>query len=148
MTREQLATRLAQTEAELAMVADREKALITKAAQQDREAQQLRESNARVRDSERTLRTVSDAERAVVDMETGLRGYALTLDVSFLAPYRSGSRAAQVQTAALERVTVDEPAEHVAAVRAREQVSDYITEYAQPSLTFHVQTDARCTSSP
>jgi CHASE3 domain sensor protein len=37
-----------------------------------------RDSNARVRDSERILRISSDAERSVVDMETGLRGYVIT----------------------------------------------------------------------
>src|SRR4029079_15339803 len=49
-----------------------------------------RNSNARVRRSELVLRTASDAERAVVDAETGLRGYVITTDPAFLAPYRTG----------------------------------------------------------
>jgi eukaryotic-like serine/threonine-protein kinase len=48
MTREQLATRLAQTEAELALMAEREKALLLKSRQQADEAHTLRESNSRV----------------------------------------------------------------------------------------------------
>jgi CHASE3 domain sensor protein len=91
-----------------------------------------RDSNARVRESERILRTASDAERSVVDMETGLRGYVLTRDPTFLAPYRIGVRAGRAQTNALVALTADQPPERAAAARVRGQVADYVTAYAQP----------------
>jgi CHASE3 domain sensor protein len=37
-----------------------------------------RDSNRRVRSAELVLRTASEAERAVIDVETGLRGYVIT----------------------------------------------------------------------
>ena len=93
-----------------------------------------RDSNARVRESERILRTASDAERSVVDMETGLRGYVLTHDPIFLEPYRSGDRAARAQTTALVALTAGQPRERADAVRVRGQVADYVTAYAQPVI--------------
>jgi len=93
-----------------------------------------RDSNRRVRESERILRTGSDAERSVVDMETGLRGYVITREATFLAPYRSGVRAANAQTAALVALTADQPRELAAARRVRGEVEDYVTEYAQPVI--------------
>ncbi|MET0286123.1 MAG: protein kinase [Polyangiales bacterium] len=61
MTREQLATRLAQTELELTAVAEREKGLQTKLTQQEREAHQLREAHGRV-SSELATATQHNAE--------------------------------------------------------------------------------------
>jgi PAS domain S-box-containing protein len=93
-----------------------------------------RDSNARVRDSEQILRTASDAERAVVDMETGLRGYIITRDPTFLAPYRSGVRAANARTADLVALTAGQPAQQATARRVRGLVVAYVREYAAPVI--------------
>jgi CHASE3 domain sensor protein len=90
-----------------------------------------RDSNRRVRDSEAILRTASDAERSVVDMETGLRGYVITRDDAYLEPYRAGVRAANGQTAALVALTADQPAEQAAARRVRDEVRAYVSDYGR-----------------
>jgi PAS domain S-box-containing protein len=105
-----------------------------------------RDSNARVRESERVLRTASDAERSVVDMETGLRGYILTEDRQFLSPYRTGVRAARARTAALVRLTAGEPAQQATARRVRAQVADYVARYAEPVVGLVGRAPARARS--
>lgn len=47
--------------------------------------------------------TTSDLVVAMIDQETGVRGYALTADETFLTPYEDGRRRAAAAVAALDR---------------------------------------------
>ena len=104
-----------------------------------------RNSNARVRRSELVLRTASDAERAVVDAETGLRGYVITTDPAFLAPYRTGVPAATARLDRLEAL-VDDPRQRDRARRIHGQVDDYVADYARPLLGRVARSPARARS--
>jgi PAS domain S-box-containing protein len=110
-----------------------------------------RDSNARVRESERVLRTTSEAERAVVDVETGLRGYILTRDPTFLGPYQRGVPAARAQTASLVALTAGEPREQAIARQVSREVTAYVVAYARPVLALAarapVQTRSRDTTA-
>jgi len=89
-----------------------------------------RDSSRRVRRSELVLRTASDAERAVVDVETGLRGYVITGDYRFLEPYRTGAIAAPARAARLVQLT--EGGQRSRALTIRRRIADYLATYARP----------------
>src|SRR5690349_8235985 len=92
------------------------------------------DSNRRVRGSETALRTAATGERAVVDMETGLRGFVITRDRTFLEPYSTGVPDAEAATTSLIAQTRGDPIERRIAVRLRREVLDYVTQYARPVL--------------
>jgi CHASE3 domain sensor protein len=92
------------------------------------------ESNRLVRRSESVLRTAATGERAVVDMETGLRGVIITRDRTFLEPYAKGVPVAQASAESLLAQTRGDATEQQIATRLRREVSDYVTGYARPVL--------------
>jgi serine phosphatase RsbU (regulator of sigma subunit)/CHASE3 domain sensor protein len=92
------------------------------------------ESNRLVRRSESVLRTAATGERAIVDMETGLRGVVITRDRTFLQPYTKGVPTAQGAADSLLAQTRDDPIDRRIATRLRGEVSDYVTGYARPVL--------------
>src|SRR5918992_590893 len=71
------------------------------------------------------------AQRAVVDVETGLRGYLLVADARFLEPFFAGRRAYGSRFVALERLVTD-PAQRVRLRGVRTAVAAYIEDYAVP----------------
>jgi len=101
-----------------------------------------------------TLRTASDRERhakdvtaaalvlqnLVTDLETGLRGFVITRNDAFLAPYTNARDKLPMQLARFKQLAATDPAqERRAEVLARE-IDRYITEYAVP-LEGIVKTD-------
>jgi PAS domain S-box-containing protein len=105
-----------------------------------------RDSNRRVRRSELVLRTASEAERALVDIETALRGNVITQDASFLGPYREGVPAATRSSARLVELTADAPAQHERALRIRGQIAEYVAGYARPLIALVARAPARARS--
>ena len=93
-----------------------------------------RDSNRRVRRSELVLRTASEAERAVVDMETALRGYVITRDPTFLGPYREGVPDATRTSDRLVALMADEPAQQERARQIRGRIAEYVDGYARPLI--------------
>ncbi|HEX8803366.1 MAG TPA: ATP-binding protein, partial [Acidimicrobiales bacterium] len=80
------------------------------------------------------IAATSDLRAAVLDQETGLRGYVLTADEVFLEPYRRGEAAADDALGALDRLVGDDPAmaERIAAVRTA--LGDWREGTAVPAL--------------
>jgi methyl-accepting chemotaxis protein len=68
----------------------------------------LRTSNW-VTHSHEVLEHIGDVLSELKDAETGQRGYLLTGDEAFLAPYRTGSGDVLIQTNALRTLTADNP---------------------------------------
>jgi CHASE3 domain sensor protein len=93
-----------------------------------------RDSNRRVRRSELVLRTASEAERSVVDIETALRGYVITRDPTFLRPYREGVPDATRSSDRLVALTADEPAQQERARQIRGRIAEYVDGYARPLI--------------
>jgi CHASE3 domain len=106
------------------------------------------QSNGLVRRSETVLRTAANGERAVVDMETGLRGFVITRDRTFLEPYSKGVPAAQAAVDGLLAQRRGEPAEQRIAARLRTQVMGYVTGYARPVLALVTGNAAAARSEP
>jgi PAS domain S-box-containing protein len=106
-----------------------------------------RDANRRVRNSELVLRTASDAERAVVDIETGLRGYVITGERRFLEPYRTGALAAPARAARLVALTDGEPGQGSRALSVQRQIADYVARYAPPLVALASRAPARARSA-
>jgi two-component system, sensor histidine kinase and response regulator len=71
------------------------------------------------------------AQQAVVDVETGLRGYLLVADERFLEPFYAGRRAYRQGFAAIDRLVTD-PAQRVRLRGLRAAVDAYVEGYALP----------------
>ncbi len=83
------------------------------------------------------LSALQDGHIAMLDQQTGLRGFLVTRESRFLEPYRKGAADLDRADATLRALAQEEPdlAEHVEALEAAER--DYIEQWASP--TFAVQ---------
>ena len=78
--------------------------------------------------------TAADLRAAVIDQETGVRGYSITLDERFLEPYERGGEAADASLARLQDFLAgDEQVEDELAV-VEDHLDSWRTEYAEPAL--------------
>ena len=82
---------------------------------------------------------------AMVDQETGVRGYALSGDPRYLQPYRSGRPATAAALARLQALDVPEIRGDVRAVAAA--VRTWETQYAEPALA-QVRSDPAAARRP
>jgi signal transduction histidine kinase len=81
--------------------------------------------------SRNVLASADEVERLVIDLETGVRGYLLTGEESFLEPWTAarqeiGSEAANLQR--LARV----PAQHERSLEVTEAIDSYLDDYSVP----------------
>ena len=82
----------------------------------------------------RPLRTVSELLQGVVDLETGVRGYALTADPSFLEPYESAQPHIAASLVSLRELVRDRPEQLARVDRVSAMVDDWQGAFAQPVL--------------
>src|SRR5207248_7364700 len=69
----------------------------------------LRHDNGAALHSLLVLATANQAERLVLDLETGQRGYVITRDPRFLKPWTAARRAAPKEAALLRTFVAGEP---------------------------------------
>jgi serine phosphatase RsbU (regulator of sigma subunit)/CHASE3 domain sensor protein len=86
------------------------------------------------------LSATINVERAVVDAETGLRGYVITGEKQFLAPTRAAQAELPQTTLALERAANDEGAFVTRATALADSAGAYMSTYV-PRVTREVATD-------
>ena len=74
---------------------------------------------------------VAELEKLVIDLETGVRGYALTKgDQRFLVPYRTARSVLPARLREFRELTAGEPETRTIATRLITNIQDYITDYA------------------
>ena len=83
------------------------------------------------RRAEQVLRLSTATERAVVDIETGLRAYLLTGDARFLEPYEEGRTAYGSRLAAMDALVTD-PAQRRRLRDLEQAIDAYVVDYAEP----------------
>jgi two-component system, sensor histidine kinase and response regulator len=81
--------------------------------------------------AERILGQSNAAERALVDVETGLRGYLLTGDSDYLEPYEAG-RLHYASHLDSMRMLVRDPAQRARLAELRRDADTYVERYAVP----------------
>jgi PAS domain S-box-containing protein len=79
--------------------------------------------------AERILSLSAAAERHIVDVETGLRGYQLTGDPRLLEPYEEGRVRYRGELATMARLITD-PAQHDRLAELRRVAASYVEGYA------------------
>ncbi len=91
---------------------------------------------------------VGDLRAAILDQETGVRGYVLSSDVSFLEPYVTGQTSGEEAFDELDRLLQDSPVAGGELAAARAAVQDWRSGYATRAITGVRQGDtARITAS-
>ncbi|MEA2480396.1 MAG: hypothetical protein QOJ07_2318 [Thermoleophilaceae bacterium] len=88
---------------------------------------------ARVSDAETSA--AASEEKLVVDLETGLRGYQLTRDEAYLAPYVTAVNSLSTVTGRLSRLVGNEAGEKREVDAIAESVTEYVRDYAQPLVS-------------
>jgi signal transduction histidine kinase len=94
----------------------------------------LRKSERLARHSEAILTSANQVERLVVDLETGQRGFVITGQERFLAPWQAARSALPAQTAALEQLVANNPAQLNRAEQISRDAASYIRDYSVPSI--------------
>jgi CHASE3 domain sensor protein len=94
----------------------------------------LRGAARAARDSEEVLATANELERLVIDLETGVRGFALTGEEQFLEPFNAARQSLPAHTAALARLSAAAPEQERTARRIAQAASAYLEQYAAPLL--------------
>ena len=75
-------------------------------------------------------------EKLVLDVENGVRGYALTQDPRFLAPYTDAKRALPRQRKLFRSLATDQPLQAKQAKGLDEAIGLYIEDFADPVVQF------------
>ena len=69
-------------------------------------------------------------EKLVVDLETGIRGWTLTVDRRFLEPYTAARRELPARLASLRRLVADDPQARARTDELAKEINAYVEEYA------------------
>ena len=92
---------------------------------------ELRRTTQRSTTSQEVLGGANTLERLVIDLETGARGYIITGDERFLAPWEAARTAVPRQSSELERLATG-MAQHERAQRIAAAVASYVRDYSVP----------------
>ncbi|WP_395943392.1 response regulator [Brevundimonas sp.] len=93
--------------------------------------QTLRENNDRIRQSHTVIVALNDMLSTAQDAETGQRGYLLTGDVRYLAPYESAVSAVTAQLDEVAALTRGNPAQQAHVAQLRNHVEAKLSELAE-----------------
>jgi signal transduction histidine kinase len=104
---------------------------------------------AELRDSARLSRHARDEliaadaiEKVVVDLETGVRGYVITGEATFLDPFNQARAVFPAQARKLENFTRDNPDEYGRARQILRDITLYVEDYATPLVTARERDEA------
>jgi signal transduction histidine kinase/HAMP domain-containing protein len=93
---------------------------------------QLRGTTDLRRQTREALVAADTLEKHVIDLETGLRGFVITRDESFLQPTNDALAALPDSARALERLAADEPVQLARVRRIVRSMNVYLRQYALP----------------
>jgi signal transduction histidine kinase len=96
---------------------------------------ELRASTDLRRQTREELVAADEVEKLVIDLETGVRGFAITREERFLAPWRDARAAFPDQARELERLTADDPGQLLQARRIVRAVRSFIEAYTVPLVS-------------
>ena len=92
----------------------------------------LRDNTTNTANSANLLLASSRTERAVIDLETGIRGALLTDNSDFLDPYRQGLSTLEEQGTYLEKYA-DSDFEKAQVAGLNSEIAGYVNEFAKPA---------------
>ena len=92
----------------------------------------MRHAARMARHSEQVIASANRAEKQLLDLETGARGYELTRDARFLAPWRAAQATLPRQTEDLAALVADNPAQAALVQQIAAGTRAYLDEYSTP----------------
>ena len=96
----------------------------------------LRNRSNEARHSQQVIATANELQTLVIDLETGMRGFAITHDASFLKPWDRARRRYPGAVEDLVRLTKDNPKQRVRALAIKQSINKYFTQYSKPLVDF------------
>ena len=96
----------------------------------------LRHRSLEARHSQQVIATANELQTLVIDLETGVRGFALTHDRSYLRPWREAQRNYPGAVEKLLRLTADNPKQHARALAIKRSINTYFNQYSRPLVEF------------
>src|SRR5262249_49444019 len=85
----------------------------------------LRHRSLEARHSQQVIATANQLQTLVIDLETGVRGFAITRKPRYLAPWRSAGRQFPKSTRRLVALTTDNKMQHERAIRIKQAIERY-----------------------
>jgi signal transduction histidine kinase len=95
--------------------------------------------------SRNVLSSADEVERLVIDLESGVRGFVLTGEESFLEPWTAARQALGPELANLQRLALV-PAQHERSLQITEAIDSYIDDYSVPLVDAARRGDAAASS--
>ena len=93
------------------------------------------------RQTREALVAADTLEKQIIDLETGLRGFVITRDDSFLEPSNAARAALPASARELERLAADEPIQLARVRRIVRALNSYVRQYALPLVDAVRRTD-------
>ncbi len=91
--------------------------------------------------TDQVISAAQETQALLIDMETGVRGYLLTNDPAFLAPYRKAAPVFHPALSALRHLVADSPSQTVAVTRIEGEYNDWL-QLAEEMLSGSANADA------
>jgi methyl-accepting chemotaxis protein len=89
------------------------------------------------------IRTMDRLMLAMVDQETGIRGYLVSADEKFLAPYKKGLEEFAREFAAVKQLTADNPAQQARLDDLQKHARSWQREVAEKEIALMAKPDTR-----
>jgi signal transduction histidine kinase len=96
----------------------------------------LRHRSLEARHSQQVIATANQLQTLVIDLETGVRGFAITRDRTYLDPWRRARQRYPAEIAALVSLTGDKGSQHARALSIRSSIDEYLSDYSVPLVGF------------
>jgi signal transduction histidine kinase len=96
----------------------------------------LRHRSLEARHSQQVIATANQLQTFVIDLETGVRGFALTRKKSYLRPWREAQRHYPAAVDKLVRLTAGDPKQHTRALAIKQSINTYFNQYSRPLVEF------------
>ena len=91
----------------------------------------LRHRSLEARHSQQVIATANQLQTLVIDLETGVRGFAITRKLRYLAPWRDARRRYRASTRRLVQLTADDRTQHDRAIGIKRAIEQYVNDSVQ-----------------
>jgi len=95
----------------------------------------LRTAERLARHSEQVLASANQLERLIVDLETGQRGFVISGEERFLAPWLAARTSFPEQARTLQRLVADNAEQQARAQRIAQAATSYVEDYSVPLVS-------------
>jgi two-component system, sensor histidine kinase and response regulator len=96
----------------------------------------LRQRSLEARHSQQVIARANELQTLVIDLETGVRGFAITHDPAYLRPWTRAQRRYPAAIRDLLVLTADNPKQHRRALEIQGAVNSYLINYSRPLVKF------------